>query len=348
MAKDESKKYLIPYQNLCRDLSKGKIPNNILIFSAEKLLIDEIINLIGKKFIGKSFNSTMHLKKFYSNEKELDALISECDNIDLFAGRKIIFYKIMKKPGVKGLTKDEKLFFTKYFNNYNSEVILILCVGYEDFQFSNFEDIMHKNCSVYIIDTGSSQDLFEWVKKQFDDYKIDDSTIYHLMRFLNTSYDEIHTEIDKLKMFCIKDKSIKEQDVNLCVGFSRDFDEKDFLESVFSRNIVTALKIYRSLSLKEDVEIYILFLLSSALSAINKLKDPLISSLNVWDLKRELKLWYDFEKLIPVYKKYASEINELQLKSAFDYIYRSEKSIKSINPDKKTVIAYLIENLANL
>jgi hypothetical protein len=102
------------------------------------------------------------------------------------------------------------------------------------------------------------------------------------------------------------------------------------------------------MSLKEDVEIYFLVLLNSALIGITKLFDPKINELNNFTLSRELRIWKYDEKRINIYKNYIRSTNELNIIKAFDYIYKADKAFKTSSQDKRAVFTTLIRNITEL
>lgn len=86
MAK-KNNQYSISYLNLIKQLSKGPIPNNILLFTQEKILLDEITSLIANKFIGEKFSKN-NIHTFYSDDKDAEGVLNECSNLSLFSERK--------------------------------------------------------------------------------------------------------------------------------------------------------------------------------------------------------------------------------------------------------------------
>lgn len=356
MARDAEKKYTIGFNELKKKFSSGNIPNNILLFTPEKILFEELISTLGNNFIGKNFNQKTHLKLFYSDDKNIEDVINECSNFGFFSDKKIVIYKIVKRSGVKGITSDDRNAIFNYLDWTQKiierqepvDAILVLLVQDKEYSFSNFEQFEDKNIEIYVTGLTSEIEIFQWVKQKFSDFKISDETINHFLQFLNPSVDEINTEIEKLKTYCALAKEITFDSVNLCVGASKDFDENDFIDAVFSRDTNKALKIYDNMSLKEDVEIYFLVLLSSAFIGITKLFDPKIGTLNEFQLKRELKVWNNAKNRIEIYKKYCSSTNELKIIKAFDYIYRADKAFKTSSQDKKAVFTTLIRNLTEL
>ena len=350
MAKDnKGNKYKISYKDLRTKLSKEKIGNNIFIFTPEKILLNEIISLIGEKFIGKTFNEKEHVRKFYSDDKNVEEFITTCSNLGFFSEKKIVLYKIFKRPGVRGFSKDEKPAILNYLGENNPDTFLIFLVQDREYNFSNFEDLEPKGVKFFAISEATEAETLEWVKEKFDDYKIDDETIIYLMKFLNFSFDEIFTEIEKLKSYCFNSKIITKESVNLCIGLSKDFSENDFIEAVLSRNANKALQIYDKLTLKEDIDIRLLAFLTSAFIAIAKLFDPEVNILVGYNLKRELRIWGDRgDNLVEIYKKYKSATNELKIMKAFDYIYKADKAFKTSAVDKKSVFSVLINNLTKI
>jgi DNA polymerase III delta subunit len=186
------------------------------------------------------------------------------------------------------------------------------------------------------------------VKIRFDDYKISEETVLHFLQFLNPSYDEINSEIGKLKTYAMDKKEITKDDVNLCIGFSRDFDETDFLEAVLTGNYEMSIRIYDKLSLKEDVEVLLVSMLGLITISASKLMDPQTDKLGKWELIRELKLWGESDRKLRIVREFKSKLNELKLKQAFDYIYNADKAIKSSGLSKKGIITDLIYNMTKI
>jgi DNA polymerase III delta subunit len=348
MAKNPENKYLITYSELKKIFDGKNIPNNLLLFISEKILFKELLNTLGQSFIGKEFNEKIHSKLFYSDDKNIEDVINECSNLGFFSEKKIVIFKIIKRTGVKGIAKEDKSALLQYLQKFNPDTLLILLVQDKEFTFSNFEEFGGNNIEIFYTGLNSEKEIFDWVKIKFEGFKISDETIYHFLKFLNPSIDEILSEIEKLKTFCSVDNIITNDIVNLCIGISKDFKEDEFIEAVFSRDMDKALNIYDSMSLKEDVEIYFLVLLNSAFIGITKLFDPKINEIYGYNLKRELRIWNNDEKRLSIYKKYGSVTNELKIIKAFDYIYKADKAFKTSASDKRAVFTTLIKNLTDL
>lgn len=351
MAKSPS--YKTSFSSLIDKIKKGSVNNNYLLFCSQKVLFDDFINTLGEKFVGKDFNLKDNYRMYFSDEDDILNVLNECSNIGFFVEKKIVVVKLIKKAGVKGVKAADKKSLIDYFNNFNPDTILILNDANEDYNPDNFSDLINPNLAIYDVNEFSETAYKNWIRYRFADnsegeYEISDNEIEYLMQFMNLSYDEMNQEIEKLKTYCMESKKITKEDINLCVGVTKDFSETSLIKSVLEKDSEKALQIYESLILKKDVEIFLLVLLNSAFISIAKLTDPQTKALTGFPLKRALKLWYDSEELLPIYKSYLSQISEVQLNTAFSHIYSVEKAFKSSETDKNLVFSKLIIDLCNL
>lgn len=351
----DSSKYLISFKQLQENFRKKQIPNNILLLLNSKILADGIIREVYEKFTGNKTVSTNNYLSFNAEERNFESMLNECSSTGLFAEKKLIVLRNVKK-----LSKEAKTALVDYLNNSNAEVCLIMTDGSDDFspekiflndtkdneKASVIKKIIERNVSVFAVSGMSEDEMNDWIEEKFEGYKINKETIKYFLQFTNSSPDEIITEIEKFKTYCLNSKEITAEDVRVCNGISKDFNEFDFIKAVLERNKDKAYKIYSHISLKREIEVYLIFLLNSAFMAVYKLFDPAVSKLPEWMFKRELKLWFeDQEKLLPDYKRYRDTIDMDKIISALGYIYETDKLLKTSGSGKETAMASLINNI---
>lgn len=357
MAKAENK-YLVSFKALKEKIWKEEIPNNILISTGEKILFDEILKIICLRFVGKEFNEKMNLISFSADEKAIENILNECSNTGLFSEKKVVVIKNVKK-----FLKNEKLAVIDYLKRPNSDTCLVMETSGEEFNPSKIflydtkdgnefavvnKNTVESNVKIYEISQLSETELIEWIKNRFEDYKISENTIKHFLQFSNYSPDEIYTEIEKLKTYCFQTREVTIDAVNLCNGIAKDFNESDFIKAVIERDNEKAYEIYNSISLKKDVEVFLVFLLNSSFIAISKLFDPAAKGMNDWDIKRTLKLWFpDQDKLIPLYKKFRDSSDTERVSKVINHIFNTDKMLKTSGGNKKNIMAELIYNICN-
>ncbi len=353
MAKAEPK-YLISRRTLLENLNKNAAPNNLLISVREKVLQDEIINLLRKNL--KTAEKPVY---FNAEERIVESLINECASMGLFAEKKIIVLRNVKK-----FLKNEKISLLKYLSNPNPDTHLVMISNDEEFipgkifLYDSKENpeiavankkIVESSVRIFQIEEFSPGEIRDWIREQFGSCKISDDVITHFMQFTNNSLDEILSEIEKLKTFCADSKEVTMESVNLCNGMTKDFSEMDFIRAIIERNRESAFRIYNQISLKKDAEIFLIFLLNSAFVIISKFFDPATSKLNDWETKRNLKLWGDDQQsLLPVYRNYSHASSPDKISAAFSHIYNADKTLKSSGADKQSVFTSLINSLCGL
>ncbi|MCX6164642.1 MAG: hypothetical protein NTU73_07240 [Ignavibacteriae bacterium] len=196
----------IKYSALLEKARSGGLSNNIFLVLNEKILLEELLIAIGEKFIGKSFDPKQNIRKFFSNDKQIEEVINECSNLGFFTERKIVLFRIEKRPGVKGLSKDDKLALINYFKNSNPDTILILHVLDSEYTLSNFDELKGENVTFYIKEETTPEEIILWVKEKMEDYEISEDALIQLLRYVNPSYDEVYTELEKLKAYSMLTK----------------------------------------------------------------------------------------------------------------------------------------------
>ncbi|MEP7146234.1 MAG: DNA polymerase III subunit delta [bacterium] len=349
----------VPYNELIKLFKEHRIPNNLIISSGEKVLTDNLVKIICHNFAGKHFTAANNLFSFNAEDKNIEAVINECSNTGLFSDKKIIVLR-----NVHRLLKNAKLALLSYLKKSNPDTCLVMFTDDEKFEFekiflfnskSDVDDpkenkyIFEKNVKAYQIIAFSNAEMISWIREKCDDFKISDDTIRDFLQFTNYGFDELLSEIEKLKTYCYMTKEITKEAVNLCKGIDVEFSEMDFIKAVIERKHDKALKIYSKISLRKDVEVFLVFLLTSTFININKLFDPGVSKLQGWQLRKELKLWNkDQEEFLPNYKSYRDSISQDKVTKAFEYIYNSDKILKTSGADKNTTMVTLINNICSM
>lgn len=353
-----SVKYQISFKSLKEKLSKGNIPGNILISAGGKIIFDEILDLICKKFSGKELSEKDSVISFNAEDKQIENVINECSNTGLFADKKIVVLKNIKK-----LIKTDKLSLLDYLKRPNPDTCLIMESSGEelnpaklflydkkdsDENTGEIKETIEKNVSVFEVISMSETELADWLKEKFGEYKIDDDTLKHFLQFSNYSPDELLSEAEKLKTYCYGTKEITKDAVNLCNGMAKDFDENDFIKALIEKDSEKAYRIYDSISLKKDVEVFLIFLINSSFLAIYKMFDPAVNGMNEWDLKRSLKLWFpEQDKLIPLYKKFRSTTQREKITEIINQIYKTDKMLKTSAANKRNIMSDLIYSICS-
>ncbi|MCI0474258.1 MAG: hypothetical protein L0Y76_11805, partial [Ignavibacteria bacterium] len=197
----EAVKYQTTFDNFLRETEK-QVPKILLLFLSEKILFDEFIEMLASKFIGDILGKENHRRTYFSDSVTTEEVINECSNFSFLSDKKIIVYRLVKKSGVRGISKEAREAFLNYAKNPNPDTVLIIHVPDKEYNFANFTDFEAQGIKITAVKTDDIQTLVSWIKESFGSYNISDESITHLLQFVNPSYDEVSSEIEKLKTYC--------------------------------------------------------------------------------------------------------------------------------------------------
>ncbi len=338
--------YKISYSKLKDTLSSQKNPQNLLIFVNSRIVLEEITEILGKKFIGKDYNPKEHLKKFHSDEADLNEILSESGNLGFFSEKKINLIEYVKKQGGRGIKKEDKKSLLTYVKSPNPDTLLIIAVLDETISPSIFDELNVPEIRIFVVAKPSEQELKDWMTEKLPNYKLEPNVLEYLISHIELSYDSAYEELNKLIIYNADNEIITIDSVNKCIGFSKDYSETDFVKAILSKNTTKAIAIYKNLYLKSDIELRLLGYLNNVFFNLSKLIDPTFDRNS--NLKFELKLFTDYEEMLKLYTDYVRNINELKIKKGFDYICRTDLMVKYSKYDRYTVFTSLIHNLTNL
>jgi len=345
----------ISINKLCENAADYIDKNNIFFYMPDKIIADEIIDNFYNAFTNNDPDRKNNLLHFNADDKVTESILNECSNTGLFGGRKVVVVRNVRK-----FLKNDKIALADYIKRSNPDTLLILIepdISTEINKIFDAELFLSKTngegiqnfsdrINLFKPEEFSEDELIDWVVKKFDGYKISKDTVRHLLLFSNYSPGELLSEIEKLKTYCYSSKEVTNDSVNLCNGIAKDFKETDFIKAVISKDSELAIKIYKKISLKKEVEVYLVILLSSAFMAIFKLQDPSSSRLNEFNLKRELKLWSEEQlALLPLYRKTASSISSKKIRNIIENLYNTDILLKSTGGVKFTKMFSLINNI---
>ncbi len=316
----------------------------------DRTISDELIDAAFDGFVGENEIRQECMPVFSGEDLKIESLMNECMGGGLFSSRKVV---VVRNPAK--LTKPKRTAVTNYLSDPNPDVCMIFLstedAGIDKTVTENLEDKnvtskALKNIERINVSPLSEHEMAEWIKIRFDDFEIEEEAVIHILALSNRDLSEIEPEIVKLKTFCHFKRSVDIKDINMCNGISKDFSEGDFIKAIMDRDRKTAIDIYHRISLKRDVEVYLVFLLYTAYCAILKLKDPATSGMQGFNLQRELKLWGPVHgAMLLQYKEVSESLPQDSVHEAINLIYRSDKRFKTSSGSKSVVMTELINGL---
>ena len=210
--------------------------NNYIIVGKNQEQIDFNINNILEGIDYQSDN----LIEYDMSISTLNDIIDEASMISLFGGNKII-------KGINfdmnKISNDEYDYLSKYLNNINKSIFIILVTNKIDNKYKLFID---KFKVIEIDKSDNLKDLFIYFKDKIKNngYKIDDKCLEYLISKVNNNYWELKNELDKLYMYKVDDKIINRDDIDLLVMENIDNVIYEFTNAVLEQDYDKITRMY--------------------------------------------------------------------------------------------------------
>ena len=223
--------------------------NNYLIKSNATSLIDKKIEKLIKE---KDFTNAS-ITSYDLDESSLFSLIEDADTISFLTSSKVIIGRNLSNNNL-----DDKalLAFTKYLDNPNDDVMLILVTSNIDTRKKSIKEVINKLTLVEI-----DEDVKTIAKEILKDYDVEYRVYNLLEEYYHDDLERLISEIKKLALAFITTKKITYQDaINLLVKPLNKEDSLafDLIREIALKNKKRALNIYNDL-LNYNIESYTFF-----------------------------------------------------------------------------------------
>lgn len=223
--------------------------NNYLIKSNATSLIDKKIEKLIKE---KDFTNAS-ITSYDLDESSLFSLIEDADTISFLTSSKVIIGRNLSNNNL-----DDKalLAFSKYLDNPNDDVMLILVTSNIDTRKKSIKEVINKLTLVEI-----DEDVKTIAKEILKDYDVEYRVYNLLEEYYHDDLERLISEIKKLALAFITTKKITYQDaINLLIKPLNKEDSLafDLIREIALKNKKRALNIYNDL-LNYNIESYTFF-----------------------------------------------------------------------------------------
>ena len=232
-----------------------------VLYGLEEYLIKEEI----KKIINKNNIEDIDINTYDLENTKLEDIIEDSSTISLFSNNKLIIVEnayIFTGTTNKKLIEQDTNILEKYINNQNENTILIFTIYKEklDERKKIVKLLKDKKC---ILEFNKPNNIIEYIKNEFDNYKISNENINLLINRVGDNLYILHQEINKLKQYKDNDLNITKEDImNVCVK-NVDVDIFNLIENIVSGNKEKALESYFEMIKLGEEAIKIIVMLSN-------------------------------------------------------------------------------------
>lgn len=236
------------------------------LYGTEKVLID--------KFINDKINEYKidNISK-YNEDASIIEVINDALYLDLFSETKAVIYES------KDLFNNKNEFENNTLENYlitpNEKTILFLIVPSESIdERKKFVKLLREKYKVLEFNKLKKNDVLSYIKNSFinDGYKINESSINLLIDYVKENTSLLYTDIEKLKIYKIKEKEILIDDIKKVIKKEKTTDVFKLVEAVLNNNKENMLLIYKDLIKSGEDEIKLIILLAGELRLLYQVK----------------------------------------------------------------------------
>lgn len=234
-----------------------------LIYGDEEFLIqEEVCNIIKKSKVDE-----LNISKYNLDCDSVSNVIDDACTVSLFSDKKVIVVNNFD-AFYKACEKSSKL-FEEFISNISSAVILILVASKLD-ERKKITKELKKICEVK--EFTKNKNITNTVRKMFDDYKIDYSTVDLLIKIVGNDLMILNQEAHKLMTYK-SDKVITKEDVLVLASGGDSDDIFDLVNAVVSKDKDKAMVIYSNLIKSNEEPIKIIITLANQFRLIYQSKE---------------------------------------------------------------------------
>ena len=202
-------------------------------------------------------------------ESNIKDVLEECSYNDLFGNKKLVVLNNATFLTGKTTLNDDSL--ELYINNPNELTILILKVNEDKLdERKKLVKLLKEKSTVKLFLSLDVKDINAYIKNYFtsEEYKIDNTTIALIASRINGNTKVLNSELNKLMLYKINDKTITKEDVLKVITKYEEDNIFKLVDAVIKKDKPSIFTLYKGLIDNKEEPAVIMSLLSNNLRII--------------------------------------------------------------------------------
>lgn len=356
---------MIKYEELEKNIKKGKFERCYLFCGYDEQLMKEVIEKIINKNIDKNFSSFNSIQ-LDGNTASYDDIVNACETLPFMSDKKVVVvYRAAFLEDGSRKKKNEseendadsdsqkevnigndKGFsqISKYLKQVPEHCILIVYQVFKDDREKPGSKIMRLDKKICVVkfDKLKGVNLEKKVKAYFEENgkNIEKPELKLFCESLENNMEIVKNEVEKICCY-VEGKEIKKEDIKLMVPPKTDSDIFDLVDFIAQKKFERALTIMNELIYKGENLLKILYMIERQFKLLLGIKLGLDNGKTKELLTKELNLNpYIYDKMVIQCRRFS----EKQLIRAINMCLDSEEKLKSSSVNAKTEMEMLIIN----
>ena len=306
------------------------------LYSKSNLLINSEID----KIKNKNKINDLSISRYNLEEENFSKMIEDATTISMFSDKKLIILE--SSYFLTGSYKNKELdldLLSNFLNNKIKDVILIFTVITD--KLDERKKIVKKLKEVSTVKNLTDQNVDSYIKENLEGYTISENNINLIKERIN-DISLIEKELEKLKIYKIKEKEITKEDIMNLTTKTVDLDIYKFIENIIYKNKLEAITTYKELINQSEEPIGIIVTLSNQIRIMYQSKELSKKGLRENDIATTLDIHpYRVKKALISARNYSSGL----LLDLLKKLIKMDLDIKSGNTEKYMSLELFILNM---
>ncbi|WP_395044384.1 DNA polymerase III subunit delta [Flavobacterium sp.] len=224
---------------IINDIKSGNIKPIYFFMGEEPYYIDKLSEYIENNILSeeeKGFNQTV----LYGRDVTIDDIVGTAKRYPMMSERQVVIVK-----EAQDLSKTIES-IEKYAENPMPSTVLVFCYKYKTLdKRKKAIKLLSKNGIVFESKKLYENQVGQWITRvlQGKGYTIEAKANAMLVEFLGNDLSKINNELEKLQIILPKGHLINAKDIEVNIGFSKDFNVFELQNALGSRNQLKAYQI---------------------------------------------------------------------------------------------------------
>lgn len=230
-----------------------------VLFGEDYLLQKEL-----EKIIKENHIDSLEISKYIEEDIAIETILEDVNTISMFGEKKLVLVdhaNFLTGASKKTITEKEISKLENYCQRKNKENILIFMVHHE--KLDERKKIVKTLKKYAIIKECKITNHKTIVKNLFDGYKIEENTLSLFIDRVGDNLLLLEKEAEKIKLYCLKEKEIKKEDVLCLTTQTIDINIFTLIENIIAKKKKEAIETYKEMMKKNEEPIAIIIMLAN-------------------------------------------------------------------------------------
>lgn len=246
---------------------------NFVIYGNEKLLMEQKLNALKKKYSIKEEN--MNMMTYWCHETPMSTIIEDAITPPFLTEYKMIVVKnplFLTTQKQKNVSDDDMKMLMDYLNQDNPSTIFVIYHDQKNFdERKKIVKELRKIVKFFDVDKVDEQQLYKVTHQAFlsRGCQIDDDALDLFLSRMPNDLLEISQEVNKL---CLYSKHIQRDIIDLMISKKLEENVFELTKSILNKETARSIQIYKDLKMNNEEPVKLIILIANSLRLLYQVK----------------------------------------------------------------------------